>query len=304
VRYGILGALSTEEDVEAWIRAHVQPAGAIERAFDRPWAAVLRVPVAGGVVWFKACAPVQAFEPRLTAALAARWRDRMPDVLAYDEERAWLLLGDAGAPLGIGGDPEPWLDLLPRYAELQRGEVAHAAEHLDGGVPDRRLATFPALYEAMLARELPLASGGLARLRAFGPRFGELCAELAAAGVPETIQHDDLHGANVYRRESALRVLDWGDSCVSHPFRSLYVTFEHLFLPRDDVRLERLRDAFLEPWGQPADLRETFELAQRLGPFGHVFKSLPVLDTIPEREQPLFLPDFASTLAECLAAAN
>jgi hypothetical protein len=32
------------------------------------------------------------------------------------------------------------------------------------------------------------------RLRAFRPRFDELCAELADAGVAETMQHDDLQG--------------------------------------------------------------------------------------------------------------
>jgi hypothetical protein len=53
---------------EEWIRRHVDPAGAIETAHERPWATVLRVPLAGGrACWFKACGPVQAFEPRLTA---------------------------------------------------------------------------------------------------------------------------------------------------------------------------------------------------------------------------------------------
>ncbi len=56
----------------------------------------MRVPVAGGVTWFKACAEVQAFEPRLTAELYARWPDRVTKVLAVDESRRWLLLGDAG----------------------------------------------------------------------------------------------------------------------------------------------------------------------------------------------------------------
>jgi len=165
------------------------------------------------------------------------------------------------------------------------------------------MARFPEIYEAMLGRELPLGSGDLARLRAFAPRFAELCAELAARGVSETIQHDDLHGANVYRRDGTLRILDWGDSCVSYPFLSFYVTFVHLELPPDDPWLARLRDAYLEPWGRPAELRETFELAQRLAPFAHVFKNLPVVDVIPEQEQPLYVPDFAATLALCVDAA-
>jgi hypothetical protein len=266
------------------------------------------VPVAGGVAWFKVCARVQAFEPRLTAALAHRWPDRLPDVLGYDEDRAWLLLGDAGEPLGISVGPQPWLSVLPCYAELQRAEAAHVEEHLDGGVPARRLAEFPALYEAMLARELPLRDGDLARLRAFAPPFAGLCDELAARGVPETVQHDDLHGANVYPRDGAPRILDWGDSCVSHPFLTLFVPFLHLQElgrpPGDEAWLVRLRDAYLEPWGSPSELRETFELAQRLGPFAHAFKQLRVLDAVPSSERPRFAAEMSEVLAHCVAAAR
>ena len=67
---------------EAWIRKYVEPTGIIETTHNRPWATVMRVPVAGDVVWFKACAEVQAFEPRLTAKLYARWPDRVTEVLA------------------------------------------------------------------------------------------------------------------------------------------------------------------------------------------------------------------------------
>ena len=90
-------------------------------------------------------------------------------MLAHDEERAWLLLGDAGQRLGFAVGPEPWLSILRRYAELQRGEAAHATAHLVAGAPDRRLARVPALYDAMLPRELPLGGGDLAHLRAFTP---------------------------------------------------------------------------------------------------------------------------------------
>jgi Ser/Thr protein kinase RdoA (MazF antagonist) len=148
----------------------------------------------------------------------------------------------------------------------------------------------------------------VARLRAFAPRFGELCAELAARGVPETIQHDDLHGANVYLRDGTSRILDWGDSCVSHAFITPFVTFMHLDemsgLPHDDPWFARLRDAYLEPWGRPAELRDTFELAQRLGPFAHVFKEMRVLDAIPEEQRPGLAPDLPALLAACVATAE
>src|SRR2546428_12616148 len=90
---------------EDWIRAQVDPVGPIEMAHERPWATVLRVPLADGVAWFKACGPVQAFEPRLTGELFTRWPDRVAEVLAHDEERAWLLLGDAGTPIAACRQP-------------------------------------------------------------------------------------------------------------------------------------------------------------------------------------------------------
>lgn len=52
----------------------------------------MRVPLAGGVARFKACAPVQAFEPQLTAELFARYPDRSQSmrVGAFAHAIAWL----------------------------------------------------------------------------------------------------------------------------------------------------------------------------------------------------------------------
>ena len=289
---------------EEWIRAHVEPAGAIETAHERPWSTVLRVPLVDGVAWFKACAPVQAFEPRLTAGLFTRWPDRVAEVLGHDDERAWLLLADAGTPIGaLGNPPEAWLAALPPYAELQRGEAAHAQENLAHGVPDLRVATLPARYEELLRRELPLEGDEVQRLREFAPRFEELCRELAAHGLPETIQHDDLHMANVYKNAEQLRVLDWGDSSISHPFASLVVTFRFLEemnkLPVDDPWFTRLRDAYLEPWGR--DLAGVFELAIRVGKFAHAFAWARQRDHLPEEEHSDFDKWYAVILRRALA---
>jgi hypothetical protein len=262
---------------EAWIREHVRPAGPLVTEHERPWSTVVRVPLADGVAWFKACAPVQAFEPRLTAELFARHPDRVAEVLGHDEERAWLLLGDAGTRIdAFGNPPEVWLVALPRYAELQRGEVARARDHLAHGVPDLRIATLPARYDDLLRRELPLEPADIERLRAFAPRFAELCSELAAHEVSETIQHDDLHMTNVYTRGGQARVLDWGDSSVSHPFASLVVTFrflrERTGLPPGDPWFARLRDAYLEPWGP--GLEDVFALAMRVGAVAYAIAQL------------------------------
>lgn len=276
---------------EDWIRAHVDPVGPIETAHERPWATVLRVPLADRIIWFKACEPVQAFEPRLTAGLFARWPDRVPEVLGRDDERAWLLLADAGTPMrALGNPPEVWLHALPLYAELQRGEAPHARDHLAHGVPDLRVATWPARYDDLLRHDLPLEQHEIHRLRRFAPRFSELCGELAAHSVPETIQHDDLHMANVFQDGDRPRLLDWGDSSISHPFASLVVTFRFLEefnqLPPHDPWFLRLRDAYLEPWGP--GLSEAFALGVQAGAFAHTFAWMRQRDALKQEARPEF----------------
>ena len=285
---------------EEWIRRHVRPTEPIELAYERSWARVWRVPVAGGVVWFKACAPVQAFEPWLTVALASRWQDRLPEVIASNEEQAWLLLADAGTPLMAFGDQlDAWLAILPRYAELQRGEAAHVAEHLAGGVPDRRLEALPEQYEGLVARDLPLEPEELAALRAFGPAFAGLCSELGTRGIPPSIQHDDLHAANVYARDGRLAVLDWGDACISHPFFSLVATLHN---EARRVPFTRLRDAYLEPWGADPD---TFELALRIGWFAYAIAWLRQYDHLERDEDRAdFAREFAKVLRLAYSAAT
>jgi len=289
--------------VEEWICSHVVPAGRIEIAHERPWSTVLRVPLADGVAWFKACATVQAFEPRLTAKLCERWTERVTEVLAHDEERAWLLTADAGRPLSAyGNPPERWLEILPVYAELQRGEASYADDHLSHGVPDQRVATLPARYDDLLRRDLPLESGEIRRLRAFGPDLARLCEELVAWGMPETVQHDDLHMNNVYLGGDRLRVLDWGDASISHPFASLVVTFRFLEernkLAVSDPWFQRLRDAYLEGWGP--GLAGTFDLAFRVGSFAHATAWVRQRDHLPVDARGSFDTGFAIVLRRAI----
>jgi hypothetical protein len=271
---------------DGWIRGHVAPAGEAELVHERPWASVWRVPTTDGAVWFKACAPAQAFEARLTAELAHRHADLLPDVVAHDDERAWLLLADLGSPYLIAGVTlDAYLELLPRYAELQRAEAAHVDDHLAHGVPDRRLDLLPDALDRLLDTDLPLEPSEIDQLRAFAPRFRELCAELASHGVPASIQHDDLHGNNLYPHARGTRILDWGDSSVGHPFFSFTQALRHT--PAEWHRA--MRDAYAEPWGVPAACAD---LAIRLGWLAYV-------------AGPAFADDregFAVELREALAA--
>ena len=295
--------------MEQWIGTYVEPVGSLEVAHERPWATVLRVPLADGTAWMKACGPVQFFEPRLTAALFARWPDRVAEVLGYGEQRGWLLLTHAGTPIGARGNPpEAWLAALPAYAELQRGEAAHAGDHLRHGVSDLRLASLPARYEQLVTRDLPLAAEEMTRLRRFTTRFADLCDELAEHRIPDTIQHDDLHMANLYvrnERNERPRVLDWGDASISHPFASLVVTFRFLEevtgLPPGDPWFTRLRDAYLERWG--SGLTGAFDLALRVGTFAHIVAWARQRDYLTDQQRVRFHQGYPIVLRRAVAQA-
>jgi hypothetical protein len=94
----------------------------------------------------------------------------------------------------------------------------------------------------------------------------------------------------VYSQGKQLRLLDWGDSSVAHPFFSLVVTFRFLeeinkLLPSDPW-FARLRDAYLEPWGSGRE--DTFAVAMRVGKFAHAFAWARQRDALPPEEHPQF----------------
>ena len=248
---------------------------------------------------------MQAFEPRLTATLAGRWPDRMPEVLAWDGARAWLLTADAGRALGdLGNPPEQWAAILPRYAEVQRGEVVHVASHLANGVPNLTTSTLPSRYEELLGRDLPVEAAEVGELRAFAPRFEALCGELATASFADTIQHDDLHLNSVFAGGDGLRILDWGDTSIAFPFFSLVVTFQFLVdhngLAQDDRWFGRLRDAYLEGWG--SNLVPDFELAFRVGTVAHAFTWLRHREAMSGDDRTFFDGLFPDVLRRAIAA--
>jgi len=111
---------------------------------------------------------------------------------------------------------------------------------------------------------------------------------------------------NVFARGSEVRILDWGDASIAHPFTSLVVTFRFLEerngLPPDDPWFTRLRDAYLEPWGE--GLADTFALALRVGAFAHVIAWAQLREHLPSAYRRQFDRPFAIVLRRALAYAD
>ncbi len=261
--------------------------GEPEQTHVRAWSTVLRLTTDNGVFWFKANAIGTAHEAPLIEALD-RWAPgHVVEPLATDARRGWLLLPDGGATLRAAQSGETrldsWVAILADHAELQRRLAPHAGDLVAVGVPDLRPERLPQVRADLLddASALRIGRpGGLTAdqrhlLQADAERYGQLCAELAAIGVPASLNHDDLHDNNVFvpvHTGGHYRAFDWGDASVAHPFVVLLVALrvvEHLHdLPPGDPALLRLRDAYLEPWTgefDRADLVEAVRLALRVG---------------------------------------
>ena len=259
---------------EAWIRERVAVTGPLDQFHVRWWSTVIRVPSGDRDLYFKAVAPGLEFEPALTVRLYELAPDRVTPVVDADLERSWMLMRDAGTRLRevvlTPADLRHWELALPRYAELQIAATPIADELLALGVPDARLAVLPDQLRTVLTEPVRgLTTAEQEQVLAALPELESLCRQLAAYGIAETIQHDDLHDGQIFFARGRYVFFDWGDSCISHPFHSLTVNLRaaaaRLGLEPGGSEVRRLRDAYLEPFG---DLGEAADLAYRTGTVG------------------------------------
>ncbi|MFC9687278.1 hypothetical protein ACFTSF_01970 [Kribbella sp. NPDC056951] len=218
----------------------------------RPWSVIVRIEAAKPL-WFKANPPGSAFEPALTQRLAELVPEHV--LTPYAVDRSWALVPDGGTLLrDIPREPRHWAELLSQYAEFQRALVDHTGEFDRLGVPDGRLARLPEILDQF-------ADEGLRKRR---PELVDWCDELATLGIPDTLDHADLHENQVFAGPP-YRFFDWGDAAVSHPFCSLLVPLERAADQLGPEVVPRLRDAYLDHWpGDRRTLRRAAELAIRL----------------------------------------
>jgi hypothetical protein len=247
-------------------RQSIRVTGDIEQPHLYPWSTVLIVPTDKGRLFFKATAPETIYEAALTKKLTGWIPDTMPELVSVDPARGWMLMRDGGEQLRQSIRPardiRPWETVIPRYAEVQINLVSHVPEILALGIPDHRLATLPSLYSdllkdegsLMIDQEKGLTSSEFQVLKEKTSRFVQICGDLAAMGIPESLNQCDFHDGNVLIKNGRVTFFDWGDVSITHPFVSLRTFFvsieislqldEYSFTPE----MEALLNLYLEPW--------------------------------------------------------
>lgn len=253
-------------------------------ARPRPWSIVLTVPTSDGRCYFKTTAAAMANDAALTNLLAHDGPEIVLAPLALELDRRWMLLPNGGPRLRdvleSARDFSHWERILPACADLQRRLEGRDSELLAAGAIDKRPHRMPEILDGLLEggewlmRGEPggLTDDEMRQLRALRAPYADACAELEAATIGSSIQHDDLHDGNVLAGDDGYWVIDWGDAGLAHPFATLLVTLRsvaHAFELGDWTpfgasapELDRLRDAYLEPWSDRLPRAELQRLVQ------------------------------------------
>ncbi|MBN9288213.1 MAG: hypothetical protein BGO43_09795 [Gammaproteobacteria bacterium 39-13] len=245
----------------------------LEPVREMPWSSVSRFSTSQGFVYFKQMAEPFAIEPVLLRFLEKKLLAKVPHVI--DMERSFLcfLMKGSGTTLRNILKADYQTDLVSKtlkmYAKIQLDVIKHADELLTLGVPDWRLAKLPELYLELISQRDLLRCDGLidteiTTLQHLYPKFCELCTQLAAYKIPETIEHGDFHDNNILLEDQDVFINDWGDATISHPFFSLASWLNSAernhALKATDPRTLMLQNAYLTIWQEYAPLDKLIEI--------------------------------------------
>ena len=212
--------------VEGWIDSVLAGSGVrrthpIEAVKMWSISAVARVPTDGGDLWFKA--PCEHFmaEARVHSTVERLFPELVPTLVAVDESEGWLLMEPMTGEQEATRAPGAGLEVATRWAAAQIAAVAHVDELVAGGCRRRGVSETVAGFRNLLSTSSELAlltAEEIAAIQGCAGPLEALVRELWACGIPDTLAHGDLHLGNVAWDGADLRIFDWTDGCVSHPF--------------------------------------------------------------------------------------
>jgi hypothetical protein len=266
---GLVTSPAWRADVEEWVHDRVEEKGhRVIRPLDQrrvcAWSTQIVVPTDVGRLWFKALCPSMAFEPALQDLLATVVPHQVDRPYAIDPRRGWMMTVDRGQTLSDSHEPtlDDWCAVVETTADLQRAIAPHRDDVLATGVQDCSPATVPARFDDLvecfstLSPEHPshLDADLRPALRAIRPKLVDVCAQIAASPLPNTVQHGDLHPGNVFVVNGELRVFDFGDTQWAPAVEVLSVPHGIL---TEEGRLpwRPVIDAYAERWRDVVDVR-------------------------------------------------
>ncbi len=225
---------------------------------------VYRATTRMGKYYFKQSPTFFPNEVPVTVAVANRFPDVSPRVLASDARSRWMLLDDLGDVTMESADPHTsegaalWIAAVRSLARIQAAYAISPSDlDLERRATDATLATIREWTTAPPSGDLRYhaddTARALSRLTPLLPRLDELRAALIAANLPSTLCHGDLDAGNIFVRDGEPVLMDWSDACISNPL------FDAVQIPQI-TGSPRIAGAYLSRWTDRAPI-ETLQTA-------------------------------------------
>ena len=255
-----------------------------------PSACLLRTATGNGHIFFKASYAKQPGEARLTRLLAERWPEHVPAPLAVSEPHNWMISRD----FKITTDNMPGVNDLAEFSatlgRLQLESINDLQSFSDMGCMNRNLeflCNADGSANAQATGAVPVLKGGKVPLvdeelknleKAFALARDE-CKKLQAYEIPDSFSHLDYRPDNFFVEDNVVKIIDWADVAIAHPFMSLCRTIDYLELYTQEgeslegfetlsrEHLEEMQSAYLkefEKFESIERLNEAFNIARKV----------------------------------------
>lgn len=203
------------------------------------WSSVRRILTNQGYIYLKQMPERLSLEPIVIQILQNTVHANVPMVVAMDRDLNCFLMKDAGKPFYYYTASVLRENLIReaihQYQRIQGASISLVKQLLELGVPDWRLAQLPTLFQQLMKEKNLLTQDGMfsadiKKISNLIPQCAALCAELAKFKIAETLDHCDLHGANILieEKQNTLTIIDWGETVITHPFFSLTAFLRNL----------------------------------------------------------------------------
>ncbi|MFM1987429.1 MAG: Kanamycin dioxygenase [Pseudomonadota bacterium] len=213
-------AVPGHEDAIEWALRRV-PASRLATVEQNNWACTYRLSDPTSDRYLKVVPAAQREAVVRVLAVAERFRDEVPEVIAADAERGWMLFADHGGHTPTTDDEMP--GILARYAAIEARAAASPTllaclERIDPATSVDALLAFLAQPGEEEAETVGAAYFvGEAEARRYRALFASRAALLRAQtarglALPQTISHGDLHRGNVaVRDDGSVMFFDWDE---------------------------------------------------------------------------------------------
>ena len=282
-------------------RLNIQLIGSVQqlRAF-RTASCILRVSTAEGIIFFKASYDYPPLEAALTQALARNWPGSIPEPLAIDAKKNWMLMRDYHSPEHSQIKFEDYPVIARMLANIQLDSLESMDAWKKLGCPVQgldHLATFLQQLDRLapilgdkgetVLKGTELNEEEIDQLRRSGEELQIDCRELSEFSIPLALVHPDIWYPNLIAKNGKFQISDWMGTVISHSFFSIlkFIRFRELWqsdqspLPVDqeyDIELKKtILKAYLEPFARferKDRLHAAMALVRKLQPAWRLFQ--------------------------------